>query len=153
MLRRCLGILLILFFVAGGQREALGVTMTLANWIKELATQGDAEAQFSLGAIYYEGKSVPQDYVEAMKWFLLAANQKHANAQFHLGQMYEEGQGVPRNNVQAHKWYNLATVRATGELQSRAISRRSLREVFMTSADVIEAQRLAREWQPTTPGK
>ena len=32
-----------------------------------LAEQGDADAQFNLGTMYYGGEGVPQDYAEAIK--------------------------------------------------------------------------------------
>ncbi|MGO9417290.1 MAG: SEL1-like repeat protein, partial [Syntrophobacteraceae bacterium] len=35
--------------------------------------QGNANAQFLLGAIYYDGKGAPQDYSEAIKWYRKAA--------------------------------------------------------------------------------
>jgi TPR repeat protein len=41
--------------------------------LKERAAQGDAEAQYSLGLMYQNGEGVPQDYVQAYKWFSLAA--------------------------------------------------------------------------------
>jgi hypothetical protein len=37
------------------------------------AEQGNARAQYNLGSMYFKGQGVPQDYVEAHKWFNLAA--------------------------------------------------------------------------------
>ncbi len=45
-----------------------------------LAKQGDADAQFNLGAIYKDGDGVKQDDKEALKWFRLAAEQGNAEA-------------------------------------------------------------------------
>ena len=45
------------------------------------AEQGDAKAQFNLGFIYSNGKGVPKDYAEAVKWTRKAAEQGHAEAQ------------------------------------------------------------------------
>ena len=39
---------------------------------KNEANQKKAYTQSSLGHMYYEGKGVPQDYAEAVKWFRLA---------------------------------------------------------------------------------
>ncbi|MCH8098520.1 MAG: sel1 repeat family protein [Proteobacteria bacterium] len=47
----------------------------LREW-RPLAEQGDAEAQFNLGLMYYKGRGVPQDYAEAVKWYRLAAEGK-----------------------------------------------------------------------------
>ena len=49
------------------------------------AEQGDAEAQFNLGVMYANGRGVPQDDSEAVRWYRLAADQGHAGAQFNLG--------------------------------------------------------------------
>jgi len=51
-----------------------------------------ATAQFNLGLMY---GSVPQDDVEAAKWYRLAAEQGYAPAQANLGVMYRNGEGVP----------------------------------------------------------
>ena len=40
---------------------------------RTLAEQGDATAQFNLGVMYRTGRGVPQDDVEAYKWYNLAA--------------------------------------------------------------------------------
>ncbi len=62
-----------------------------------LAEQGDADAQFSLGAMYDKGRGVPQDDAEAVKWSRKAAEQGYADAQLNLGVAYELGQGVPQD--------------------------------------------------------
>ena len=49
------------------------------NDIKQAAEKGDAMAQHSLGFIHYKGLGgVPQDYAEALKWFLKSAEQGFA---------------------------------------------------------------------------
>jgi TPR repeat protein len=45
------------------------------------------------------GHGVPQDYVEAVKWFRRAAEQGFADAQDSLARMYVQGQGVPKDYV------------------------------------------------------
>jgi TPR repeat protein len=42
-----------------------------AVWYRKAAEQGDADAQLSLAAMYDAGSGVPQDYVEAYKWFTI----------------------------------------------------------------------------------
>jgi TPR repeat protein len=41
--------------------------------IRPLADKGNANAQHNLGALYVEGRGVPQNDAEAMKWYRLAA--------------------------------------------------------------------------------
>jgi TPR repeat protein len=43
-----------------------------------LADQGNADAQNNLGLMYDNGRGVPQDYVQAHKWFNLSASRSAA---------------------------------------------------------------------------
>ena len=47
---------------------------------RQLAAQGHQWAQRRLGLMYAEGKAVPQDYQEAVKWDLMAAAQGNGPA-------------------------------------------------------------------------
>ena len=69
------------------------------NALKEIAEQGNAEAQFSLGRMYTEGKGVPRDYAVAALWFRKAAKQGAIGAENSLGYMYENGEGIPENEM------------------------------------------------------
>ncbi len=115
----------------------------LREW-RPFARQGDADAQFNLGIMYYFGQGVLQDYAEAVKWYRLAAEQGYADAQNNLGLKYDLGQGVPQDYVQAHLWYNLAAAQGN-ELASK---NRDIVADRMTPAQIAEAQRLARDWKP-----
>ena len=48
--------------------------------VKKSAEEGQAEAQYFLGLIYFIGKGVDRDKQEALKWFRKAAEQGHAKA-------------------------------------------------------------------------
>ncbi len=76
--------------------------------LKLAAEQGDAEAQFRLGQMYYEGEGVPQDNAEAFKWYRMVAEQGDASAQYRLGWMYHSGKGVPQDYAEAVRWYRTA---------------------------------------------
>ena len=53
--------------------------------------------------MYANGKGVPQDYAEAVKWYRRAAEQGDAYAQNNLGLMYANGKGVPQDYAEAVK--------------------------------------------------
>src|SRR4051794_26067145 len=53
--------------------------------LKELAVQGDAESQNSLGDCHMQGIGVELDLREAMKWYTKAAAQGLADAQVKVG--------------------------------------------------------------------
>ena len=61
---------------------------------------------------------MPQDFVEAVKWFRLAAGQGHAGAQFNLGAAHANGQGVPQDLTEAVKWWRLAADQGHAGAQS-----------------------------------
>ena len=91
---------------------------TAVRELKPLAEQGDAEAQFNLGSLYYQGWGVPQDYKEAVKWLRKAAEQSHVFAQTTLGTIYAEGvQGViEKDYPQALMWFIFAA--AQGDMEA-----------------------------------
>tara|TARA_B100000676_G_scaffold169224_1_gene166440 strand:- start:2019 stop:2348 length:330 start_codon:yes stop_codon:yes gene_type:complete len=62
------------------------------------AEQGDAHAQHNLGVMYERAFGVPQDYLEAMKWYRLAVDQGFSDARASLNAMYFSGKGVPENS-------------------------------------------------------
>jgi uncharacterized protein len=83
-----------------------------------LAEKGNATMQTNVGAMYAEGKGVPQDYAEALKWFRKAADQGDADAQGNLGFAAEQGYGVPQNYAEAAKWYRLAAEQGDARAQT-----------------------------------
>ena len=87
--------------------------------IRDLAKQGDEDAQLALGRCYYSGVGVPQDHKKSAKWFRLAAEQGNREAQAMLGVSYECGNGVPHDYAEAAKWFHLAAEQ--GEARAQAI--------------------------------
>ncbi len=86
---------------AGGEAYERGDYATALTEFRPLAQQGNAVAQFSLGVMYLEGRGVPQDDAEAVRWHRQAAEQGLAEAQFSLGGMYLDGRGVPEDDATA----------------------------------------------------
>src|SRR5262249_50044583 len=84
---------------------------------RPLAESGDVRAQSLLARMYYRGRAVSQDHVEALKWFRQAAEQGDAVAQFNLGVMYSEGDSVPQDKAAAEKWYRLAADQGNPQAQ------------------------------------
>jgi uncharacterized protein len=110
------------------------------------AEQGDVVAQFHLGARYDNGYGVPEDDVEAVRWYRLAADQGNAKAQVGLGGMYAEGMGVPEDLVLAYMWLNLAAAQGNDIVTEIGNELKELTESRMTREQIAEAQRMSREW-------
>ncbi len=72
------------------------------------ADQGDVDAQYNLGIIYYHGEGVPRNYEEALSWFHKAAEQNDADAQYNLGFMYGRGEGIEKSHAQSVAWFKRA---------------------------------------------
>ena len=118
----------------------------LREW-RPLAEQGDARAQFDLGLLYENGDGVPRDYAKAHRWYEKSAAQGGAKAQFYLGMQSAFGEGGPLDLVQAHMWYSLAA--GNGHAAATVFRNDLARQ--MTSVQIAEAHKRAREWKPKTP--
>jgi len=84
---------------------------------------------------------VPQDFVEAAKWYRMAADQGSTFSQYLLGIMYTEGEGVPEDHVEAYARLNVASARnfyAAFGAKKSLVSK-------MTKEQIAEAQKRSKE--------
>jgi hypothetical protein len=133
------------------KKESERLSEDIHELTRQIYMEGVPLAQEWLGKMYYLGNGVPQNYVEAVKWYRKAAEQGHAESQLLLGTMYFTGQGVAQDYVTAHMWFNLASVGLTGETRETAVGFRDQTASKMTPSQITEAQRLARKWRPNQP--
>lgn len=120
-----------------------------ARWYTRAAEQGHIGAQFTLAVLYMIGRGVTRNQLKAVYWFERAASQGNADAQVQLGSIYGAGQGVPRDPVAAYKWFALGQANArTPALRAKANQNMDRLSRGMTQAQIAEAQRQVREWQP-----
>lgn len=102
--------------------EALG-----PQGLRDAAQAGNANAMFEVGSIYAEGRSVPQDYANAVYWYEQSAAKGSAPAAYFLANMLENGTGIEADKAKALFWYqngakagnrmamhNLAAMHASG---------------------------------------
>ncbi len=111
----------------------------LLEW-RPLAKQGNAEAQFNLGLMYYNGQGLPQDYVQALQWYRKAAEQGYAKAQHNLGFMYYNGEGVPQDDAEAVEWWRKAAE------QGYAKAKYNLGVMYNNGAGVPQDDAQAHMW-------
>ena len=107
---------------------------------RELAEEGNAVAQFSLGAMFQNGLGVPQNYMEAVKWYQKSAMGNHPDGQYLLGLALKEGSGVPRNRIEAFKWLQLAA-----EGDKKYIESRDELALLLPAEMMAEGKRRAEE--------
>ena len=108
-----------------------------------LAEEGDAQAQFILGYIYFLES---RDPAEVERWYRLAAEQGHAEAQYMLGLMYMEGGGLPQDDAEAARWTRLAAEQGFARAQHRlGLMYRRGEAVPQDDAEAIRWYRLAAQ--------
>lgn len=114
------------------------------RWYRLAAAQRHVGAFYRLCVLSDIGRGMPQDYQEALRWCRLAADEGHGPAMFVIATYYEKARGVPKDVVQAYQWYNLAA--ANGH--ENGAKWRDRLATNMTSAQIAQAQFLARNWNP-----
>ncbi len=118
-------------------RKDFGQALAL---FRQVASKGDAAAQFNLATMYAKGQGVAQNYVEAAAWFLKSATQGYALAQNSLGVRYEKGQGVAQNPTRAAALYREAAEQRLGLAQD------NLSDLFAKGLGVTQDMVLAHVW-------
>jgi len=110
------------------------------------AQRGDAEAQFSLGLSYANGKGAARDYALAEQWYLKAAGQNHALAHFNLGIMHANGHGMPCDLEKSLDWIQRAAGLGDAGAQYRLGSNRHRASLDPRSLDASELRIDAHKW-------
>jgi TPR repeat protein len=114
--------------------------------LQEEMLRQDPATICSFGQMALDGDGVPQDYVEAVKWFRIAAERGHAKAQHNLAFMYENGQGVSQDYAEAAKWYHMAAAQGLASSQNNlGVLCESGNGVAQDHADAIKWYRRAAE--------
>jgi len=102
----------------------------------------------SSGQMYQDGEGVQQNCTEAAKWYRMAAEHVPdlggaTQGRNNLGLLYLNGDGVPKDYVQAYMWFKL-TANQTNLPDAKA---------QMTPEQIMEAERMAKEWKRSHPGR
>ena len=152
VLRLALAAALSLGFVGAAQAEFGGGVVTdrldekaaaFRNWLPQ-ALRGDSLAQFELGAAFATGRSEPEDFAEAARWFKKSAQQGNPRAQNGLAILYSKGLGVRRDFTEAYIWWHLAAEQFEhGLRREQAIELRDMVAAFMTPGQLAAVKRLA----------
>lgn len=79
-------------------------------WLRRVAEQGDAWAQYSIGKCFYDGTGEKKSFEQAIIWFKKASDQGNAQAQFALGKCFLNGDGVDKNYHKALELFNKAEI-------------------------------------------
>ena len=107
--------------------------------VRLLANQGDIDAMLELGDTYYLGIGVPENHLEAIKWYKLAAEKGSSDAMFELGEIFTFDM---QDLKEAMRWYHLAADK--GDVPSQAILGFAYSEGEGTARDAFKAIKWTR---------
>lgn len=111
-----------------------------AGYVNQSATDGNCLAQHSLGAMYFSGEGMEQNYTAAVKWYKAAAGQNVTESEDSLGFMYMNGIGVKQNYRTALEWYQKAADKGNEEAQGY------LGYMYANGVGVSQNDELAVHW-------
>jgi TPR repeat protein len=138
------------------------------KWYRIAADQNSSYAENVIGIGYEHGLYVAQDDAEAFRWYRRAANRIYErpgdtwihSPQYNIGAMYASGRGTAQDYVRALMWFTLAAafgdtkppgplgIKLVDTSKYTALEQRDRLMALMTSAQITEAERMAREWRP-----
>jgi len=118
--------------------------------LREKAEGGDAEAQTTLGIMYFTGQAISKDTsgkvlstdaATAAAWFHRSALQGNPNAQYNLGLMYFNGEGgLPQDSAKAVEFY------LKSALQGNADAQNNLGSMYVLGEGVEQSNSEAKKW-------
>jgi len=125
-----------------------------------MAENGDCDAQYAMGLLYFSGLGVRKSYSNALEWWGRAADQGQPQALSSLGIVYahlrvpyttldcKKGCGEAKNLVKAYKWFGVEN--EIGPPREIKFAQKSLDRISseMTEAEINEAQIMIEQWEP-----
>ncbi|MGH6954365.1 MAG: tetratricopeptide repeat protein [Alphaproteobacteria bacterium] len=120
------------------------------------AVAGNPAAQYNLAVLLSEGKGVPRDEVESVRWLRSAADQGLTVAQSSLGLTYFEGTGVARDDALAAHWSRMAADQGDGFAQAmlgvmysagRGVPKNHAEAYFWWTLAAAAGHKEAEEWR------
>ncbi|MCL6415074.1 sel1 repeat family protein [Aestuariirhabdus sp. Z084] len=124
---------------------------------EQAASNGDPEAQFLLGNLYYEGQIIPRDPERALKWFRRASEQGHANAQYLIAFMLYRGDGTNKNPTGAYIMIKMSAVNGFDDamdaidLIAEGLTDDEKRRAFYTLSRIFKSYRSSLAVTPSQP--
>jgi len=119
---------------------ALGDYSTALPILRNLAEQGNAEARYDLGAMYWNGRGVTKDYDEAVRLIRQSAAQGYPPAEYDLGISYRDGLGNSRDDAEAARWNMKAAEHGFAPAQHNVAAR------YMSGRGVPRDEAQAAQW-------
>ena len=109
---------------------------------------GQGRAEALIGVLHQEGKGVPKNHGDAMKWYHKGASHNDSFAMSRIGWLYSKGKGaVPKDYRQAFYWYEKSA--RNGNQHGQA----NLAYLYEKGRGVSKNLQLAIEWYQSSARK
>ena len=107
--------------------------------LKAQSDEGNSDAKFYLGTLYYSGKNLDQNFDKAISLFQEASDGGNVSATFNLGIIYAKGRGVDVDEKKAFSYYKKAAFGGLPQAQyNYALWLREGRTVEANPVEAIE---------------
>ena len=102
----------------GGEcNKSSDIEKRFKNYYKKAADDGNVNAQYYIGTLYYKGKGIEKDYEKAFEYLKKAADKGHIDAQYNLGFCYAEGKGIEEDFKKAFEYWKKAADSGNADAQ------------------------------------
>ncbi len=115
------------------------------------AYYADSTAQYNLGRLYFLGKGVPRDAMQAARWLRLSALKGEYRAQALLGSILFKGEGVQRQAALGLFWLIVSKDSATGADDKWIIEAYAQATAQATDAEWALAYKYLENWLKSRP--
>ena len=97
-------------YAKGDFEKAFGIA-------KLLAAQGNIDAKYELGGMYYKGQGTSKNMKKAIFWWEQSGEQGHVKAQENLVYMYRSGKEIQQNDKKYLYWLKKSANKGSPEMQ------------------------------------
>ena len=93
----------------GGEcNKSSDIEKRFKNYYKKAADEGNVNAQYYIGKLYYKGEVIEKDYKKAFEYLKKAADDGNVNAQYYIGTLYYKGKGIEKDYEKAFEYLKKA---------------------------------------------
>ncbi len=131
-----------------------------AKFWKPLSTEGDCDAEYAMGLLYFEGLGVGKSFGRAIDLWKRSAEQGQAQAQISLGVVFarisipytaldcKNGCGEDKKLAVAYKWFGIAS--EIGSPHEMKVATDSLSQILpeMTPDEIARGEEMVKAWKP-----
>ena len=137
-------LLFIIFIFFNDQAKSNLSIDTDLKILKAQSEEGNPDAKFYLGSLYYIGRGIDKNYLKAVDLFKEASDAGNVSATFNLGIIYAKGRGVEIDEKKAFEYYKKAAFGGLAQAQYNYAL--WLREGRVEEANPIEAMEWFKVW-------